>query len=258
MRVLDVFTELLALGTAWRWGGCECCHCQLQSHASPVRSPQSCWHGCYYRNPKASLIEPAIRGNWPLPFPSPPCASDWSKLKLSPFQLRNVIFSCPASGVGGERVREEVCVECMQSNYFIPHILFWCKNHLSFSMLVIKSFLMNTNKQADNVGVDKIRLWTDSASWQATGWQVFGPLQYMKEETIKPSPVTIGASLGAQTVKNLLVMQETGVGSLGQEDPLEKEMATHSSILAWRIPWTEKSWRTTVHGIAESQTWLSD
>ena len=69
---------------------------------------------------------------------------------------------------------------------------------------------------------------------------VFGPLQYMDEETIKPSPVTIGASLGAQTVKNLLVMQETGVRSLGQEDPLEKEMATHSSILAWRIPWTEE------------------
>ena len=44
----------------------------------------------------------------------------------------------------------------------------------------------------------------------------------------------------AQIVKNLPAMQETQVQSLGQEDPLEKEMATHSSILAWRIPWTEK------------------
>ena len=44
----------------------------------------------------------------------------------------------------------------------------------------------------------------------------------------------------AQTVKKLPAMQETQVRSLGQEDPLEKEMATHSSILAWRIPWTEK------------------
>ena len=44
----------------------------------------------------------------------------------------------------------------------------------------------------------------------------------------------------AQTVKNLPVMQETWIQSLGQEDPLEKEMATHSSILAWRIPWTEE------------------
>ena len=42
-------------------------------------------------------------------------------------------------------------------------------------------------------------------------------------------------------VKNLPVMQETQVQSLGQEDPLEKEMAIHSSILAWRIPWTEES-----------------
>ena len=41
-------------------------------------------------------------------------------------------------------------------------------------------------------------------------------------------------------VKNLSVMQETQVRSLGWEDPLEKEMATHSSILAWRIPWTEE------------------
>ena len=44
-------------------------------------------------------------------------------------------------------------------------------------------------------------------------------------------------------VKNLAVMQETQVRSLGQEDPLEKGMGTHSSILAWRIPWTEEPGR---------------
>ena len=44
----------------------------------------------------------------------------------------------------------------------------------------------------------------------------------------------------AQLVKNLPAVQETRVQSLGQEDPLEKEMANHSSILAWRIPWTEE------------------
>ena len=44
----------------------------------------------------------------------------------------------------------------------------------------------------------------------------------------------------AQMVKNLPVMQETWVRSLGQEDPLEKRMATHCSIIAWRIPWTEE------------------
>ena len=47
----------------------------------------------------------------------------------------------------------------------------------------------------------------------------------------------------AQTVKNLPAMWETRVQSLGQEDPLQKEMATHSSILAWRIPWMEESGR---------------
>jgi len=47
-------------------------------------------------------------------------------------------------------------------------------------------------------------------------------------------------SLVAQRVKYLPAMRETWVQSLGQEDPLEKEMATHSSILAWEIPWTEK------------------
>ena len=44
----------------------------------------------------------------------------------------------------------------------------------------------------------------------------------------------------AQMVKNLPALQETRVQSLGPEDPLEKEMATHSSILAWSIPWTEE------------------
>ena len=44
-----------------------------------------------------------------------------------------------------------------------------------------------------------------------------------------------------QTVKNLLAMQETQVGSLGEEDCLEKEMATHTSILAWKTPWAEET-----------------
>ena len=47
----------------------------------------------------------------------------------------------------------------------------------------------------------------------------------------------------AQLVKNLSAMQEIQVRSLGREDPLEKEMATYSSILAWRIPWTEEPGR---------------
>ena len=50
-------------------------------------------------------------------------------------------------------------------------------------------------------------------------------------------------SLVAQTVKSLLAIRETQLRLLGQEDPLEKEMAAHSSILAWRIPWVEEPGR---------------
>jgi len=60
------------------------------------------------------------------------------------------------------------------------------------------------------------------------------------------------ASLVAQMGKNPLAMGETWVQSLGCEDPLEWGMATHSSILAWRIPMDRGAWRTTVHGVAKS------
>ena len=59
-------------------------------------------------------------------------------------------------------------------------------------------------------------------------------------------------------VKNLSAMQETWVQSLGQEDPLEEGMATHSSILAWRIPMDRGAWQATVLGVVKSQTRLSD
>ena len=59
----------------------------------------------------------------------------------------------------------------------------------------------------------------------------------------------IWVSLVAQRVKRLPAMQETWVRSLGQEDPLEKEMATHSSTLAWKIPWTEKPGRLQSMGL---------
>ena len=62
------------------------------------------------------------------------------------------------------------------------------------------------------------------------------------------------ASLVAQTVKNLPATWETWVRSLGREDPLEEGMATHSSILAWRISMDREAWRATVYGVAKSQT----
>ena len=62
------------------------------------------------------------------------------------------------------------------------------------------------------------------------------------------------ASLVAQSVKNPPAMWETWVQSLGREDPLEKEMATHFSILAWRIPWTEETGGLHSMGQKESDT----
>ena len=65
------------------------------------------------------------------------------------------------------------------------------------------------------------------------------------------------ASLVAQMVKNLPSVKEIWVWSLGGEDPLEKGMATYSSILSWKIPWTEGP-GATVHGVTKSQTRLSN
>ena len=62
----------------------------------------------------------------------------------------------------------------------------------------------------------------------------------------------------AKTVNNLSAMQETWIQSLGWKDPLEKEMATHSSILAWEIPWTEEPDRLQSMGSQKSWTRLND
>ena len=65
------------------------------------------------------------------------------------------------------------------------------------------------------------------------------------------------ASLVAQVVKNLLGVQETWVRSLGREDPLEKGMATHSNILAWRIPGTEEGYSPWGHKESDMTKWLT-
>ena len=72
-------------------------------------------------------------------------------------------------------------------------------------------------------------------------------------ETLVSIPLA-RAYLIAQLVKNLPATQETWVGFLGQEDPREKEMATHSSILAWRVPWAEEPGRLQSMGSQESDT----
>ena len=65
--------------------------------------------------------------------------------------------------------------------------------------------------------------------------------------------ISVWASMVAQTVKNLPVVWKTRVQSLGWENPLEEGMATHSSILAWRIPMDRGAWWATLHGVAKSQ-----
>ena len=90
----------------------------------------------------------------------------------------------------------------------------------------------------------------------------------MKKHTVRASgrreELTLGTDMGfprGSAVKNLPAMQETQemcVQSLGQKDPLEEETATHSSLLAWRIPWTEEPGRATVHGVAKNWRQFGD
>ena len=85
-----------------------------------------------------------------------------------------------------------------------------------------------------------------SGSGRSPGEGIGYPLQYS------------WVSLVAQTVKNPPVMRKTWVRSLGWENPLEEGMTTHSNILGWRIPMGRKDQRTTVHGVAKIQTWMSN
>ena len=85
------------------------------------------------------------------------------------------------------------------------------------------------------------------------------------EEVVKRSKLLVAKYVStrdiiwaSQMVKNLLSMKETWVRSLGWEDPQEEGMATHSSILAWRIPMDRGAWWVTVHGVAKSWTRLRD
>ena len=72
------------------------------------------------------------------------------------------------------------------------------------------------------------------------------------------SSYTPSGFLGGSVVKNPPANAGDMVQSLGREDPLEEEMATHSCILAWEILWTEEPGRLESMGVAKSQTWLSD
>ena len=87
-------------------------------------------------------------------------------------------------------------------------------------------------------------------SWHRMSW-LYIICTFTEYPKLFSSIILPELSLVAQTVKNLPAMQETQVRSLGWEDSLEKGMETHSSILAWEIPWTD-------HGVTKSRTRLSN
>ena len=107
-----------------------------------------------------------------------------------------------------------------------------------FCFLLINLYI-NYNSQSSVA--DNWRHWKKHP-WVTTEW-----VRLMAE--IKPGQEIEGASLVAQSLKHLPEMRETWVWFLGQEDPLEKGMATHSSTLAWRIPWTEQPGRLQSMGL---------
>ena len=112
----------------------------------------------------------------------------------------------------------------------------------------LKSLLMKVKVESEKVGLKlNIQKTKIMASGPITSWEIDGEtVETVSDSIFGGSKITaskIGASLVAQRVKRLPAMQETWVRSMGQEDPLEKEMATHSSILAWKIPRTEKPGR---------------
>ena len=96
--------------------------------------------------------------------------------------------------------------------------------------------------------------WATELNWTKYLSKVMAPVANLAVGEVYQ---VLGASLVAQMVKNLPAMQETWIWSLGWEDPLEKGMATHSSILAWRIPWTEEAGRLQSMG-PQSQTQMSN
>ena len=110
----------------------------------------------------------------------------------------------------------------------------------------LKSLLMKVKEDSEKVGLKLIIQKTKiMASGPITSWQTDG--ETMETVTVfifLGSKITADCDCRvAETVKRLPTMRETQNLSLGQEDPLEKEMATHSSTLAWKIPWTEEPGR---------------
>ena len=135
----------------------------------------------------------------------------------------------------------------------------------------LKSLLMRVKEKSEKTGLKlNIQKTNIMASGPITSWQIEGEkVEAVTDFLFLGSKITVDgdysheikrclllgrASLAAQSIKNLSAMQETCVRSLDWEDPLEKEMETHSSILAWRIQRTEEPGRLQSMGFHESDT----
>ena len=105
-----------------------------------------------------------------------------------------------------------------------------------------RSLELYLQKERDGEGMEERKMSHSSGWGRSPGEEIGYPLQYSC------------TSLVAQMAKNPPTMQETWVRSLGWEDPLGEDMASHSSILAWRIPMDRGAWWATVHGVTESDT----
>ena len=113
---------------------------------------------------------------------------------------------------------------------------------------------LTSPKGERNLMADWLQTWTLTS---APSWVSSRPI-YPVQFGLTSLHNHISAFLVAQMEKTLPAMQETRVWCLGWEDPLEKGMATHSSILAWRIPIDRGAWWATVHGVAKNWTWLKN
>ena len=100
----------------------------------------------------------------------------------------------------------------------------------------------------------RILEWVTISSPHRPGSIIYAHLIYAVQVNLVPSIHSLCASLVAQSVKNLPALQEIQVQFLGREDPLEKEMATHSSILAWKSLWTEEPSGPQPMGLQELDT----
>ena len=150
------------------------------------------------------------------------------------------------------------------SNLKVPHHLCTCVLWKCFTINTVDITLIIRLCYMGQLTLRKA--WTnqnekDTLKWCCSFWERRLSIRDFEDKEVKWQEIP-WASLVAQTVKNLPTMRETWVWSLDWEDPLEEGMATHSSILVWRIshgenPMDSGAWQTTAQRVAKNRTWLS-